>query len=433
MRAAWLLIVCACKARAPDAAPGSGSGSSSSVAVDVLATDQPEPSAIATDGAYIYWTHWSRPLVRRLSFTGGAIETVYEGRGEVGGRSLALGSDALYFDEAFNIWRVAKTGTGATVLGHVKQLPMRMTGDDSGTYFEDDDVGAFPAAGGVRMFGNFHDTMDVAVDATHVYWIDDHALARVPKIGGTVEPLAFGNFAFARIAVGDADVYFGTDGLDSIFAVPKSGGKIRFVTHRWSVATGAFAVGGGALWWLESGDLVRIEPATGISTTVATGLARGGTADHMYGVAPTHDWVYVAAGGEDVEGSGPQVIDLTGNPGAAPPPKLRYGGEILRVRATPPPGATTTGPGALTFQVDADHSVTWLGWVGNTLTEAIKAGKIRVQLAGNADAARAVEAGIRAKLGANVQVTIVSGGAIVEVTLDPDDVGTAMTARSARE
>lgn len=65
----------------------------------VLADKQPGPSDIAVDARHIYWTHFGKPLVRRMPRTGGAVETVYEGTGELGGLWLALDTDGVYFTE----------------------------------------------------------------------------------------------------------------------------------------------------------------------------------------------------------------------------------------------------------------------------------------------------------------------------------------------
>jgi hypothetical protein len=434
------LIVAACKARAPE--PAAPPLPPAPPQPTVLASDQPEPSAIVSDGTYLYWNSWGAPVIRRVAIAGGPVTTLYTGEGELGGRSIALGSDAIYFDQAFNIFKIPKAGGDAKVLGHVSQLPMRMTGDDSGAYFEDDEVGAFPAAGGLKSYGHFYETWDVAVDATHVYWIDRTGVARAPKAGGKVEQLAHGAFRFAKLALGDKDVYFGDGVLEAIFSVPKAGGKVRYVAHGWGIATQGFVVANGALWMIHMGALERVDPATGNMTGVAYGLSRGGAADHMYGVAAVGDALYIAAGGEESTVGGIQVIDLTGNPNAKPPPPMRYGGEILRVPAAPPADAVTTDESApkiasvyfkdATVEMqDPGNAVRWIDEYEEGITPDVRAGKLGLVLAGRADRASAVEAAIRAKIGAGARIKVAApkDPDVVGIELDRDDLSAAMTPR----
>jgi hypothetical protein len=435
---------------------GSGSGSTAvpeRVAPVVIADGEPEPSAIAIDEQYIYWNNWGRGTVRRAPRAGGPAVTLYDEKAEVGGRSIALAGDQIYFDEGFNIMRVPKAGGAPTVIGHGEQLPMRLSGDTSGAYIASAQIWAFPAAGGVRSLGGDTELWDVATDATHVYWIGRHGVHRVAKGGGPVQLLATGTFRFCRIAVDDTNVYFGDAVLEGIFAVPKAGGRTRFVAHAWSLGAQALAVDGGALWVMTSGGtLERIDPASGRVTPIAYGLDRGGMADHTYGIAPAGDSVYVAAGGESMVGGGIHVIDLTGNPNAPPPPKMTHDGQILRVLSAPPAGATATDEsepriamvwfnvGATSMQ-DPGNAVRWIDELELGIVPGVKAGRVGLRLVGVIDGAvtesmardraRAVEAAIHAKLGGSPKIAIATMArnrdhGDVQIVLDRDDLATVM-------
>src|SRR5882724_5418469 len=106
--AAIAIMAAGCKP-GPGAASGSGSPPTPVFPEPVVIADhQPEPSAIALDDAYVYWNDWGGGIVRRAPRAGGPAVTLYEGHSEVGGRSIALAGDNIYFDEGFNIMRVPK-------------------------------------------------------------------------------------------------------------------------------------------------------------------------------------------------------------------------------------------------------------------------------------------------------------------------------------
>jgi hypothetical protein len=448
------LIAVACKP-APDSA-GSGAGSGPGpprVEPVVIADNEPEPSAIVVDDKYVYWNNWGRGLVRRAPRGGGPAVTLYDSKSEVGGRSIALAGDQIYFDEGFNIMRVPAAGGEPRVIGHGGQLPMRMTADPSGAYIASAEIDAFPAAGGIRTLGRDTELWDVAVDATHVYWIGRSGVDRVAKAGGRIEHLAVGAFRFGRIAVDEANVYFGDAVLEAIFVVPKAGGRSRYIAHAWSIGAYALVADRGAVWVMAyDGTLERVDPATGKVTRIAFGLERGGGADHAYGIAPAGDSVYVAAGGMSMSGTGVRVIDLTGNPDAPPLPTMTHSGQILRVAAAAPADAVTTDDsqpqiamvwfaGATATMQDAGNAVRWIDELELGIVPDVREGRVGLHLIALVDGpvtdaiarerARVVERAIRDKLGGHPKIAIATAPphgyhGDVEVVLDRDDLATVM-------
>ena len=300
----------------------------------VLADKQPGPSDVAVDATHLYWTHFGKPLVRRMPRAGGPVETLYEGDGELGGLWIELVGDQLYFSEAFTIQRVAKTGGVPERVATVSQLPARFAADTDGVYSASGAVMQHSRSGN-RVVSGGNDLWDVAVDATHVYWLDRDGVFRAPKVGGEQERLAKGSFRWGRLGLSETDVYWGDAVLGSIFAVPKAGGLPRHVAYGWTMASRQMVVDGKMLWVLQrGGELQAIDLATREIATTALGLERGGSADHFYGFVIAGDAIYLASGGQSLAGGGPAVVDLT-KPNSQLPTHT-YDGEILKLPAMLP-------------------------------------------------------------------------------------------------
>lgn len=303
----------------------------------VIAAKQPGPSAIALNADFVYWNNAGRGMIRKAPRRGGPVVTLFDGGGELGGHSIAVDVDSVYFDRGLEVMRVPKAGGPATHVADIPSLPAVIVADDDGVYVATSDrVGQHARGGGEsRALGADTDIWDVAVDATHVYWVSGDGVRRVAKGGGVVELLARGHFRFSRLALDDTDVYWGDATLQGVLAVAKRGGKPRFVTHGWLTGSQRLVVGQRALWVMQSdGVLDRIVPDTGTGVVMAVALSRGGAADHFYGLAVTATDLFVAAGGSTLIGTAPVHIDLTQS--GSTPPRFEYGGEILRLPATPP-------------------------------------------------------------------------------------------------
>jgi len=445
--AAWLVAVGGCQKvpSVPDALP------SQTNEPKLLAGEQPGPSAIALDATHLYWNHAGSGLIRRMPRSGGAVETVYDGGGELGGRSIALDADAVYFDQGWDVKRVAKRGGPATQLGPLDSLPAVLVADDEAVYSVTHATVARHAKGGgdTRFLANGSDIWDVAVDATHVYWVSDDGVLRVPKKGGATQTLARGRFRFARIALFGNDVYWGDGGLGGVFTVPKEGGGARFVAHAWSIGGTRLVVDGRGIWTVHGdGQIDRVDPRTGKSIIYAVALARGGSADHYFGVVLAEDDLFVASGGMSYRGGGPVIIDLT-KPGADLP-KADFGGEILRLSIVPPAKPIVAEDllpevGRVWFtdmrMQDPGNATRWTGWIDESWVRGVKDGKLGLRLVAFTSAtvpsatatarAKIVEDEIRGQLGAGPRIAIVTAASEgyhgdVHVTLDPADLAAAL-------
>jgi hypothetical protein len=118
----------------------------------------------------------------------------------------------------------------------------------------------------------------LAVDATHVYWVDsdDGTLARMPRDGGAITALATGASVNTpwSVAVAGSYVYWIDTDDGAIRRTPKAGGATS------TVATGqgqpmAIASDGSYVWWTQrdstGSHLRRVSTWGGAPTTLATG------------------------------------------------------------------------------------------------------------------------------------------------------------------
>jgi hypothetical protein len=96
------------------------------------------------------------------------------------------------------------------------------------------------------------------VDATHVYWVEGawtapQTIQRIPRAGGTIEPLSSGDAM--DIALDATDIYVADGRGSTIWRMPKTGGTPEILvsggpaTHPWDIAVDAVAV-----FWSNEGD-----------------------------------------------------------------------------------------------------------------------------------------------------------------------------------
>jgi hypothetical protein len=153
-----------------------------------LATDQRGVTGIAVDGSFVYWT-LSSGAVRRVSVTGGAVETVVEG--------LEI-PNQIAVDDTHVYW--------TTLTGAIGRAPK--AGGPAFTLAEGEGEGSHTIAG-------------LQVDDTHVYWSrsrsDDQDkrgdVKRGPKGGGTPEVLASSlTKPFFSLAMVGSSLFWNVDG-----------------------------------------------------------------------------------------------------------------------------------------------------------------------------------------------------------------------------
>jgi hypothetical protein len=422
---------------------------------DVLADKQAMPAAIAVDGTHVYWANAGKAAVRRVPKAGGPAETLWE-NADTGSFALALDETHAYFGTLGGVGRVPKAGGAAQML-ESGDWPTRIAVDADSVYFVTEwRVARVPKSGGTaERLGGGSEVGDGAIDDAWVYWVERDGVRRVAKKGGAPQLLAHGTFRFTKLALGPADVYWGDAVLQAIFAVPKAGGRVRYVAHAWNIAGRQLVVDGADLFVVGSGGSIeRVDPGRGVVRSVATSLDRGGDADHRMALAVDGARLFVAAGGYSIRGGGPAVLDRTGR-GDGAMPDLDFGGEVLRVPRSPQSAAAAAeeedqGPPVQVGMVwfdgttmqDANNATRWIDEMPDDVLAAVRAGRLRVRLVGqmgpNVDdpfaraRAQVVKDAIAPRLGPALRVEIdVSRPrgyhGDVEVALDADDVGTLLT------
>jgi hypothetical protein len=134
--------------------------------------------------------------IRRVALAGGVVETLVD-KGIVN-LSTAIDVDGswVYFEnDSDDILRIPKAGGTPEVIGTGSPSSMRLFGGS--LYFTEYTNGTVNklGAGGlpILLAGDAYAAGELAVDATHVYWIEansDGKVARVPIGGGAVVPIS---------------------------------------------------------------------------------------------------------------------------------------------------------------------------------------------------------------------------------------------------
>ncbi len=110
------------------------------------------------------------------------------------------------------------------------------------------------------LIGNAHDPISVAADGEQVYWSDGFALIRMPRKGGKRALLTVDRCR--ALALDATHVYCLDDGVDGITRVPKSGGRLEFVVARGGAYETALAVGPAAVYFDGVEEVRRAQPRT---------------------------------------------------------------------------------------------------------------------------------------------------------------------------
>jgi hypothetical protein len=238
------------------------------------------PSSMIADNAYVYFRDTDNKL-KRIPVSGGALEILADDANTCCG--LAHDETHLYWarrESGSNnnaIFRILKTG------GAVEQVTSVPNGDN--TYF-------------IR---------DLAVDATHVYWVEGKtgikaieqpgvgAVRKVSKAGGALQTLA-DNIAGIEhpvsIALDDTHVYWSEWNTARARRVSKNGGAVtNFNNQPVNLVGGAVAVNSTDVYWVDSnvayaGRIRRAGKGGGAVTDIAVGILGPGrplfTDSHIY-------------------------------------------------------------------------------------------------------------------------------------------------------
>jgi sugar lactone lactonase YvrE len=166
------------------------------------------PFGVAIDSANVYWVSSAGggAAVQASSVTAGGATTLGTATGGFLPKGMAVNSSSIYF--------VAQLSGGG---GGLFELPI---------------AGATPTE--IWTGDATSAPVDVAVDATNVYWTDqgDGAVYATPLGGGTVTTLASktttsGLVGPARLAVDSKNVYFSDPKGMGLYEVPTGGGTVK--------------------------------------------------------------------------------------------------------------------------------------------------------------------------------------------------------------
>ena len=198
------------------------------------------------DATHLYWVEQgTRVAVARLPKTGGAREDLL--LTEDIPYSPAVNSSLVFFsEEGFSDSRlesIAKTGGDATVLTTHSDSLKDIVATETRVYFAREyfldsrrEIVSVPTAGGEEIIhgtsGAFGDNY-TAVDATHVYWVNDgffdpSTIERAPLEGTTSEVVVTAE-GIRDYAIVGPTIYFYSNQTDSIQRVPASGGTAEVV------------------------------------------------------------------------------------------------------------------------------------------------------------------------------------------------------------
>src|SRR2546425_1816493 len=229
------------------------------IRVVTLATGLKGASDVAADSKYVYFTEVYGNAVKRVSVTGGQVQTLASVESPL---HIAADSSYIYFNNASSIWRISKNGGSPQ-----------------------------------RLFSQAVIIAGLALDDQYVYYTISFCcgngyLARIPKSGGTSEAVLSGLNSPWGIAVDDDYAYFiqtsgECSGIDSqitkgLWRVPKTGGGALRMTYSctpWNVAidsrfayfTNSLRDGGSIIRVPKRGSTPGTGGLSGVHDTISTG------------------------------------------------------------------------------------------------------------------------------------------------------------------
>lgn len=225
---------------------------SCSGAPDTFAPAQ-APWTLAIDSTHLYWgddlDDFSHLLMRR-PLNGGDLELVYHAPGRI--EDLAIDDASVYLASGTSeVVRIAKSDATATVVAWEQGAVVSVEQDASQVYYSDMTMGRIRRApkggdGFQTLAEGLHEPGNLALDATHVYWIDEAhntgapMIRRVPKAGGAVEDLVGGqevaliNWARSTqdgLAISGDELFWVDEDQGAVYRAPKNGGAPEKVSE----------------------------------------------------------------------------------------------------------------------------------------------------------------------------------------------------------
>jgi sugar lactone lactonase YvrE len=264
----------------------------------VLVNDR-YPNSIAVDAYGVYWSA-ENGNVRMLAHGTAEPRTLFQHPPDV--PAVVLDDNAIYFsglianDSAYAVFRRERDQNEPRMLATVTERVWTLVLDAERVYFPGDTghVSSVPKLGGEPRDTVIatHRLRGLAVDESHLYWIEGEPLAsdvkRVAKTGGTPQVLASGYRYVEVVQVVGDDVLFTAD--HGLFAVPRTGGCTRALTSDQCPTLGGFVVNADQLYYIcglgeYPKSSIRRAPLAGGTTVEATRAAGGGLvffADRLY-------------------------------------------------------------------------------------------------------------------------------------------------------
>lgn len=263
-------------------------------AVTTLTNGLTAPRNIVADGANLYWME-SPGNIKQVSVSGG-VPTTLASAWSLG--NLATDSTYVYWTEALccgsatALKKVPVGGGGTITLGTGPGIGT-LAVDETYVYYSMSDgisggISRIPKEGGtsVRLASGLFPPVAMAVDSTHVYWINGGsvstalpAIMKVPKDGGTLVTLASGEGICCGLITLDAsNVYWTEPGgsSNSVRKVPKGQGSVKSLTNGLT-APRNIVTDGANLYWMESPGLIRQLPILGGTTITVRSFWSGGS------------------------------------------------------------------------------------------------------------------------------------------------------------
>lgn len=155
--------------------------------------------------------------------------------------------------------------SGLLVLGCGDETGDSGTGSTQGSGSSSSGGGSGGSGSGMTVADNVPHSL--AVDATHVYWIEETTgiVARAAKGGGAREEVSGGDATSKWLNVDDTSAYWNTSTANTVMKAPKTGGKADVLVNIMLSPNGGHHLTQDAthLYWGEMGEIIRVPKAGG--------------------------------------------------------------------------------------------------------------------------------------------------------------------------
>ncbi len=281
-----------------DCAPCPGGGCAATAVAS--AADATGPNGIAVTSEGLYWVNQSGGTVMRLAATGGQPQVLATASGPVaiavsGGQAVWAAQDGVHGCTVATCAASTVKIVAATVMGSIQAVAydgQYVFFTDQGTGADDGTAGRCPLLAGcptpVQLGNSYNAPLGVALYDAQVFWTEqadgnqNGAVYQSPKGGGGPMQVTASINLPTAVAADGADVYW-TESTTT-------GGKVRrcpytagYCMNPEDLATGLaapldVAVGGGRVYWSDSGDgRVLSCPSSGCGAGAPTVHASGRT------------------------------------------------------------------------------------------------------------------------------------------------------------